>query len=507
MPTIVSSASAAGYPGVYALLQTPPRVIRGISLGYVGYIGQFDAGPALTGYLPQDGDDLVQTYEPRGVPRKKTGWYGIMKQLGAPWFIVGVKGAGYLAASKSQAGTAGNIVATAAAPGAWGNAMTWQIAAATNGDATKRDHTFTITDPITGTTTEVYRNVAMNQDMTALVKGSRLLASLVFSGGTMTAWPANGTVNLAAGSDGAAAVAADYQTALDQLALEGNVRIVVTDDCGDSIRAAVNGDVVTHCVNLYDRVCFITGDESNDWATTKTDKESYTSELATYCGAWVQVYFDDGTTLESVPLSIFCAVIRANIPVHWSIANHDPQATKYLGNVRGVGSRVPYSVASDSIRGEAWTNQIVLPIQGKGPQPGTKGPWQLLHGRDANLTSGLQYEVTTWYRIYLVTALAPQLDPYVNGPNDLDTGLEIQALVNAFLDGEVKLKHLTTSLDTDGVTVLPPYSTDINGVNSGASMANGDFYVSIDGHTPGVRERLFLQLNVGETVSVRKAAA
>jgi hypothetical protein len=37
-------------------------------------------------------------------------------------------------------------------------------------------------------------------------------------------------------------------------------------------------------------------------------------------------------------------------------------------------------------------------------------------------------------------------------------------------------------------------------------MANGDFYVAIDGHTPGVRERLILQVNVGETVSVRRAA-
>ena len=38
-------------------------------------------------------------------------------------------------------------------------------------------------------------------------------------------------------------------------------------------------------------------------------------------------------------------------------------------------------------------------------------------------------------------------------------------------------------------------------------MALGDFYISIDGHTPGVRERMFLNVNVGETVSVRRAAA
>ena len=507
MPTIVSSASAAGYPGVYAILVSPPRVIRGISLGYIGYIGQFDAGPVFKGYLPQSGDDLVQTFEPKGVPRKKSGWYGLMAQLSAPWFIVGVKGSGYSSASLSKTGTGGNLVITASSPGVWANAMTVALSAASGGDATKRDITVTLTDPTTKTTQEIYRNVSMGQDMTAAVASSRLLASIAFTG-TMTVWPANFSSLMSTGtpgSDGAAPVASDYQAALDQLALEGNVRIVVTDDCGDTIRAAVNSNVVTHCTNLYNRVCHITGNKGLDWATTKTDKASYTSELATYYGSWVQVYDDSGTTLVDVPLSIFGAAIRANIPVHWSIANHDPQATKYLQNIKG--SSASYSVASDAIRGEATTNQIVLPIQGVGPQPGTRGPWQLLHGRTCNLTSGYQYEVTTWYRLYLVICLAPQLDPYVNGPNDLDSALEIQGVVNAWLEGEVALKHLSSSLDSDGVTRLPAFSTDINGVNTGATMALGDFYISIDGHTPGVRERMFLNVNVGETVSVRRAAA
>jgi hypothetical protein len=508
MSTIVSSASAAGYPGVYAILVSPPRIIRGISLGYLGYVGQFDAGPVGVGYLPQDGDDLVQTYEPKGCARKKPGWYGLMGQLSAPWFIVGVKGAGFGAATLAQAGTGGGYTVTAATPGAWGNGITVQQAPASNGDPTKRNLTFTLVDPVTTQTQEVYRNVAIGQDLSALLAASRLVDTIAWTG-SMTVWPGDATHNLGgtvSGTDGAAVAAADYQAALDQLALEGNVRVVVTDDCGDSIRAAVNSDVVAHCTNLYNRVCHITGAKGNDWAAAKTDKANYQSELATYYGAWVQVYGDDGQTLVDVPLSIFGAVIRSNIPVHWSIANHDTQATKYLGKIKGTSPATLYSVASEPIRGEAWVNQIVLPIQGVGPQPGTRGPWQLLHGRTCNLNSGYQYEVTTWYRIYLVTALAPQLDPYVNGPNDLDSGQEIQGVVNAWLEGEVSLRHLTTSLADDGVTTLPPYSTDIYGVNTGSTMANGDFYVSIDGHTPGVRERLLLLVNVGETVSVRRAA-
>jgi hypothetical protein len=503
MPLFVSSPSQASYPGVVAILISPPRVIRGTSLGYIGLIGQFTAGPVFSGYLPQSGDDLVQTFEPRGVPRKSTGYYAIMQRLSAPWLIVGVKGAGYATAATSQAGTGGSVVATAISPGAWANSITWTLQNASNGDPAKRDLVFTITDPVTGTTTETYRNIAMGQAV--LVNGSRLLASLAFSG-TMTAWPANGTVNLGvttAGSDGAAPTAADYQTALDQLANKANVRVVVADDCGDAIRGAVNTNIVTHCANQYDRVCFITGSPSNTWAQTKADKANYNSELATYCGAWVQVY-DDAGVLRQTPLTTFCATARAMIPVHWSIANHDPQAVKFFANIKGIGASVPYSTASEPIRGEATANQIVLPIQLRGSQPGTEGPWGILHGRDCNLVSGYQYEVTTWYRIYLVTALASQLDPYTNGPNDLASGLEIQNIVNAFLDGEVTAKHLTPSKAPDG-SLLPAYSTDIESVNSGATLANGDFYIAIDGHTPGVRERTILLLNVGETVSVRRA--
>lgn len=613
---VVSSASAARSPGVYGILVRPARVIRGISLGYLAYCAQFDAGQVKVGYLPQDGDDLVQTYEPRGTARKKSGWYGIIGQLGAPWFIVRVNGgsaglapptnviitqagtpgaatvkyritavnaagetvgsqefttttanatlngtnynvlnwtgvtgaltynvyrtsggatqgkiatglavttyndqgaagsgslptsnaSGWTSSSLELIGTGGQLIAVCESPGLWGNSISWQIAAASNGDATKRDHTFTVTDPITGTTQETYRNVALNQSMASLLSKSRLLASLTFVG-TMTVWPANGTYTLTNGSDGAAVTAADYQAALDQLALEENVTVVVTDDCGDSIRAAVNSNVVTHCANLYNRVCHITGSKSNDWTTTKTDKANYQSELSTYYGAWVQVLDDSGTNLVDVPLSIFSGVIRVNIPVHWSIANHDANATKYLGNIKGISTSVPYSVGSKAIRDEATDSQIVLPIQGVGPQPGTRGPWQLLHGRDANLTSGYQYECVTWYRIYLLRVLAPQLDAYTNGPNDLTSGLEIQTIVNAWLAGEASAGHLTQTYDTDGITLLPAFSTDILGVNSAATLANGEFYIQIDGHHPGVREKIFLLLNVGETVSVRAAAA
>lgn len=615
MPAIISSPSDARSPGVYGIIVSPPRIIRGISLGYLGYCAQFDAGPENVGYLPTSGDDLVQTYEPRGVARQTTGWYGLLPQLAAPWYVVRVcggtagispptqltanvtgtpgaatvswrvtalnangetmgsqtitvttanatlssspvqlawaavigatgysiyrivggpsqgristnqagtsitdngiaaasslptvNGSGWTPASLELYATGGSVFFLAKSSGTWGNSMTLQIAAATNGDATKRDLIFTITNSVTGTTQFAMRNYALNQLTSTLNSFATqyLLTSITWFG-TMSAWPASQTYTFQNGSNGAAPLASDYTAAFDQLALQGNVTVQVTDDCGDSIRAAVNASNITHCTNSYDRVCHITGSKSNSFSSALTDKTSYTSELATYYGAWVNCFWDDGITLVDVPLSIFGAVMRVNLPVHWSIANHDPQAVKYLANIRGVSTSVPYATSSKTIRDQSTDAQIVQPIQGVGPQPGTTGPWQLLHGRDANLTSGYQYECVTWYRIYLLRLIGPQLDSFVNGPNDLNSLLEIQGIVNTAMEGEAAAGHVTQSLKPDGTPgLLPAYNTSIAG-NSFASMATGQAIIQINAHHPGVREFIIIKLNVGETVSVQPA--
>lgn len=606
---IVSSVAAAQSPGVYGQLIAPPKVIRGVSLGYVGYCGQFDSGPVGVGYLPQSGDDLVQTYEPRGTVRQKTGWYGIIGQLTAPWFIVRVCGgsaglnppqslsavvsgtpgalpgswrvtalnaagesmgsqtisvanlnatqsasptllswaavigaatysvyritggatqgkiataqagltlndngltasgsipvsnaSGFTAASLEllPATGSGTLFVTASSPGVWGNAMTLQIAAASNGVGTSRDLIFTITNAITGTTTFALRNVTLNQ--VPVLTNQYLVGSITWNG-TLTAWPTSQTYTLQNGSDGVTPTLAEYSAAMDQLGLNADVTVMVTDDCGDAIRAAVNSALITHCSNAYDRVCHITGAKSNSLSAALTDKASYNSELATYYGPWVQVFDDSGTNLVDVPLSIFGAVLRANLPVHWSIANHDPQATKYLTNIKGISTATPYSTATKTNRDQATQAQMVLPIRGVSAVPGVSGPWQLLHGRDCNLVSGYQYECVTWYRLYIMRALAPQLDVDVNAPNDLNSGLEIQGVVNTWLQSEQSAGHITQSKAADG-SLLPAYSTDIQSVNSAATLATGYFFLQINAHHPGVREFIFLNLAVGETVSV-----
>src|SRR5437868_6723765 len=152
----VASRGAVRRPGVYAIEVAPPRIIRGVSLGYIGYVGRFAWGPVIgagvvgaqtTGYLPESGADFVDNYEPAGSTRNSPGYYGAMRRLKAPWFVAGIKGAGFATAGLTQAATGGTVVATAKYPGAMGNRILWTQQAATNGDAAARDHVVTLTDP------------------------------------------------------------------------------------------------------------------------------------------------------------------------------------------------------------------------------------------------------------------------------------------------------------------------------------------------------------------------
>jgi len=103
-----------------------------------------------------------------------------------------------------------------------------------------------------------------------------------------------------------------------------------------------------------------------------------------------------------------------------------------------------------------------------------------------------------WYKDYLALSLVPALQTYVNGPNSTADNTEIKGVVDRFMTQERdQFQHVTP--DANGNA----FSTDINSVNSGTTQANGDFFLSIDAHTPGVRERTYLMFNVGETVTVR----
>jgi hypothetical protein len=502
----ISSKGAVRRPGVFALEVAQPRTIRGASLGRVGLVAKFAWGPIVqdtgVGYTPESGQDFMDKFEPVGSPRTSSGWLAVLNRKKSPWHVAGIKGSGYAKATLSKAGTAGNIVATARYFGVLGNSILWTQQAASNGDATARDHVFTLTDPngVSGTLTETFKNVAMNATIDC--SKSLLLGSLVFSGGTMTAWAANfSNTALASGSDGAAIAAADYQTGLDALALESTVKVVVTDDCGDSVRTAVNTNVANHLANNTDRVGAIMGPAGNTWAQAKTDKATYTAGLGSmhYFANWGYTR-DAGGTLRQSPPSTAWATARVSIDRFVSASWRDPDsAANYYDMFESVTTN--FAANSETVQDEGTDLGINFLMPNEGP-----GGYVPCHDRTMSLVSGKLYMTTRWYKNWLTKSLVAGLPTYVNGPNMKKKWTEIKGLVDAFLEAEKDAGALVEDEDNDG-NVIPAYSTDYASVNTKTTRDQGEFSLAIDGKNPSVLERLFLLMNVGENVTVRDPSA
>lgn len=499
MPLFISDRSQASYAGVFAIETPPPPVVAGAASGYIGLVGQFAWGPDNVIVQPTSGADFWNMYEPPGSPRSSTGCRALLAAKQFTGRIVRVLHSDAVAASDSLACTGGAAVSTAKYKGTLGNSISRQIRAAASGDATKRDFVFTLTDPYSGSTVETFYDVPLPTGGVAVsvdCSASLLLASLVIAG-TVTAWPANGTTNLASGSNGTAATATDYtgtQGSADKgVALfetQTDVRVVCHDDCGDSIRDAVNVAFIAHAQYMTDRQAVVDLPYSAaSWTAVKAALTgSYVTDWAIVLGAWAQVY--DGTgALVTAPWSVLVACALVNLKVNQSHAWWDDTATNFYTKVQGVVAN--FSFASPQVRKEALALGILLPI--KRPS----GRWALQHDRTTSQTSGKKFSVRRRSTNYFALSLTSAFDSWTNGPNTLENQRLASVLTDDFLKRQWGDGLIQTN--TDGT---PAYSLSIAAVNTAASMAAGEFAIGCAIQTPGVMEKIFFLLNVGETVTV-----
>lgn len=495
MALFIDSASAAHSPGAYAIEVPPPRIIDAVSSGFIGLVGQFAWGPVQSVYTPANGADFLDTFEPAGSPRSSSGYYAVMKRKGFTCKVVRVLANDAVAATAVMAGTGGNLTATAKYKGTLGNSLTITQANPASGISGVKDYTVTLTNSVTGTTQEVYRDVPLpsgGNATTVDVSKSKLLASLVLAG-TMTVFPANATVTFGSGSgtpgsNGSALASSDYtgtaggaDKGVALFETQSDVRVLVHDDCGNSLRAAVNLAFATQATTLRDRRAILDGNsDAADWATVQGYVVSgLVSDRVTFCGAWVQAY-DDGGVARTVPFSTFLATAHLNLEPQQSYAWRDPTCTTYYGNV--IGAVANFSVAAPTITDQATETgaaSICLPYKT------ASGVWVALHDRATDKS----FAVTRRIKDFLALSILPALDPFVNGPNVASENLAIKAAVDQFLADQVRKGRLIAAV------------TDTS-LNTAASMALGQFYLSVNGTSPAAREKIFLMVNVGPSVVV-----
>lgn len=479
-------------PGAFAIEMPAPRLIGGVSNGFIGLAGQFEWGPAQTLVTPADAKSFIDMFAPAGAPRTSTGYRAVMKRVGFTAKIVRVLGAGAVAASLAKAGTGGNVNLAAKYPGTLGNSIQVQQKAPASGAAGKKDYVVSLTNSVTGSTIETYYDVPVPTGtlVTVDVSASKLLASFTLDS-TLTAFPADFTSGLitVAGTNGAAIGTSDYvgtPGANDKgVALfepDPDVRVLVHDDCGATNRAAINAGFAAQCALLRDRRAVLELGETTDaWATLQADMVAalQTDRVIPVAG-WVTCLDDAGVT-QTVPMSTFIASALINLEPQQSHAWRDARVKAYYKNITGVVAGFAWS--SGTIQAQATRTQpysICLPVK---LADGTIMP---LHDRSGDKS----FQITRRIKDYFALSVIPALDPWVNGPNVADDNAAIQTALDNFAQTQVGKKRLLS------------YTIDTATPNNTTTQAAGDFYINLVGRSPAARERILLQMQIGPTVVV-----
>lgn len=495
LPLFIDSVSSTspGSPGVFALEIPTPTQIDEVSSGYIGLVGQFAWGPVQQVVTPLGTPDFLKTFEPAGSPRTSTGYLAMKGRRGFTCKVIRVLPSDAVAATATMTGTLGNTVATAKWKGTFGNSFTLKQEAATSGTSTKRKYTVTVTNATSGSSIEIYDEVPLptGVQVTVDVSGSNLLASLILES-TMTAFPSNATVTFGSGSNGSALASSDYvgtaggnDKGVALFEADTDIRVLCHDDCGNSIRAAVNLGFSTQCTTDRDRRCFLDGNsDAADFATVQGYVVSgLTTDRVTFCGAWVTILDDAGVT-RTVPFSTFAASAYLNLEPQQSYAWHDDRVLKYYDQITGVVANFAWqsSTVTDLATRKGATS-ICLPAKT------AKGKFVALHGRSTDKS----FVATRKIKDFFALSAQPSIDPYVNGPNLFSDNLTIKGRFDEFFQDQERKGRIQSSIK--GVR---QWATSI-AANDTNTMGQGDFYIDLTAITPVDRERIFMRFNVGPT--------
>jgi|SRR6266498_2297941 len=367
------------------------------------------------------------------------------------------------------------------------------VSAATDAVANHFKLTVTITDAVTGLLTEVYDNLqtiatAILPDLTSSVLLSS--ASLI---NTPITRPLNGTYFFYDGSDGAAPTAADYNNGFNNLGTTSLVRFVGIDDCGDSIRAATNANLMAHVDAKGERMAGFQGNQGNALAAVLTDVASYRDDRAIYSGSWVNVNDDAGTPQVS-PFWSFIASAIANLEPQQSHAWWDDRVTTFYKGIASIPTTV--NTSDDGVRDQCTQAGVCLPIRLD------SGAYAALHDRTTNLAVNRRFSVTRRIKDYLALSIRAGIPGFVNGPNTTDQQRALRNSIDDFLTREVVRGRLVTPPASAAVPNPVPYNIDAKSQNSASSVAAGQFILVISGTTPAPMEQIIILMNVGNTVVV-----
>ncbi len=498
MPLFITSTSTATRHDVYAIEGTPPLTIRGTGTSRVGYVAQLPWGPMVTESVPGTFKDVINMYGPPGMTHTGSGYLGL---IGKPWIpgqlgIVRVLGP---TAVKAQIALQTFVTAIAKYEGTEGNSIVCTVSNASDGDANHFNLKVEVTGA-SGTSTDFLQNLnysGVGADSVPVFTNTILLGNITKQ---LSGRPANNTYTMAAGTNGTVtsteyvgtAGTADKGIAL----LEGDdqVRLVCTDDPGNSLRAAVNAGLVAHYALLTDRVVFLNGNSGLSLAATATDVASYRSQGVVYVDPWYRKYDDVTGALQLVAPAALAAAVASNMSPSTSIAWKNAEVQALMRDVVSLETDRGAGAGSNTAQGVV---TIIREATGGFTFEAGKVTINASDPAKGNLTR-------TRMGIYIAKSLKDSVRSIIDAPNVEVNQDDVVQAVDAFLDG---LKRAQKTDPNHTPYILDYAITPVSQSNTTAELAAGDLNINISVKIGSSIERLFFRITYGETVIVTQQAA
>lgn len=500
MSLFITTKAEATTHGVYAVEKLPSAVITPTGTGVAAIVEQFSWGPSQTLTTPTSRSQLINMLAPPGMTRTTPGYLSVIRKAFPTLKFVRVLGSTAAAAQAviNKTGPTALITVVLKYAGTEGNSVIITTSAATDGDANHFNITATVTGA-SGTTSETIHNwnvsgtgadsTITQADLDRLLligsitknsAGTPILGSTTCSGGT------NGTVNSATyvGTQGTG------DQGVAKLEGDRTIRHFFTGDPGNSLRAAVNAGFMAHADYKTDRVAYINGNSAQAASAAQTDVASYRSQRVVYCDPWVYVLDDVDGTKRLVSSASFAGSVASRLPPSTSIAWKNDLVGTMLGGINDLeadrGDATVQNTAAGIatfIREEDGGFRIEAGVTTIAPQSPAK----------KNLTRTLT-------GIYIASSVTTSLRPSVDGPNLPVYQQDIVDAITSFM------QRLKKNAEKEDAALLPhvlDYGIgDLGAENPQADLDGGDFSVPLDAKTSSSMERIFLNVNYGERVTV-----
>jgi hypothetical protein len=506
MSLFTTNIAAITRPGVYLAVNKAPAIVAAQGAGYAALVCQTPFGPPLLDYTPTSDGDRNLTYAPPGFNRDAT---GILAMIEKGWnnllkVVRVLGGTAYVTATVilSSSVPAQLITVTAKYAGVDANSLTATVAAASDGNANHFNLTIAISGA-SGTTSETYTNLnvsgtgAVYLGQSSQILASRLIASIT-QVGTNTGVPVAGSTSFTSGTNGTSIVSGDYVgvagTANAGIALlegDNTIRQFCTDDCGSSLRAAVNGGATAHALLMGDRIAFINGNSGLSSSASITDAANYQGPGVCYVDPWANELDDVSGAVQLVTPAPFLMSLAVQLPPSIRLAWRDPSVLNMLNGIYSLQAARGQQAANNTFGGV--TTLEVNPT-------GAGGFCVELDVTTETPLDNTQMDLPRQRMgIYIGTAVIASFPSYVNGPNVPLTQSQIVTAFTAFMDTLVA----NAAENPFALPYVLAYQIgNISGENTPTQTALGNFIIPVAIQTDTGMQHLIFNVQYGPTVQI-----